>query len=716
MGNLVSFLCHPLVWRLLVVFGIMVGIAICNRFFKKLKVKLGVFALLMMYGIFVRYEYRQLVKEVRPPIPKSVALLDAINSTLQPARAAYEKVMNEHADLKKQENPPNLGSNTESSPEPKKNLKIDFHLFHLLFYVYTIWFALSIFASRMMNNLSRCNPFYRRRFIFFGAGESARLLAKDVFKKKGWKKGWIRRWTTACYFCLDSKLKNDHKLFTELDEMGFIVIYENLDDAKVRASFAKRRFSRYLFLDDDDDFNVRMAVSILNAFEDEPPKRRIDLYVRTETERIDNFFPKNGGSGNDDKKSKVDLHIFNPADLMARHFISAHPMYDCPPIAVGNGDTHRYDYNVLLLGFGWQGRELLKKCICDSQFNDRTFAATVIERDYKSKYGYYPVMFDECIKNYALTFNPHDDSQCPHDVSSDVNSDAFYRWFNDNWMRFNRILVALGDDKTNVEIATMIARMLTQKGKNRKECRELIFVHVSYNRKHDCHENGKAPFTLFGNVEKIYTHDVVINEVEDHIAKMVNYVYACMDSRKEDFAVFSDGDRMAAEAGWKTTSLFDKDSSRAVAQSIKSFVHRTVETGKDGVRKEIQELSDKDMGGIVKHVTNDMEMLARNEHRRWNAFHYTNGIRRWSKGEIQPAGGKIRAKLCDDNDNPLKHGCLVDFKDLDEISEIVNGLRRKNGQEDKANLNYADVDRCIVRHFPLFIKEAQQKKSWLLPR
>jgi len=56
------------------------------------------------------------------------------------------------------------------------------------------------------------------------------------------------------------------------------------------------------------------------------------------------------------------------------------------------------EFNVLFLGFGWQGQELLKKCVCDSQFVGSNFRATIIDKDFETLHGDYLVLFDKCIR------------------------------------------------------------------------------------------------------------------------------------------------------------------------------------------------------------------------------------------------------------------------------------------------------------------------------
>ena len=561
--------------------------------------------------------------------------------------------------------------------EPSGLLNKPYQFFHLLVYLYAGLVVLSLpFAGKMMNRCKRMLS-WRKRYVFFGAGEPSRILAKEILNAKDVK--------VACWFCLDENLRDDTKLFNELDEMGAIVFYKNLDNNSVRKMCVRQAFSRYFFLDDDDDFNVRMATSIIEVFKKEPPKETAHLYVRTDLQV--NFF-----ENMDISNSNVEIHVFNNSDLMTRRFIKKYPMLDCSGIAL-NTDKIAVSgtFKMLLLGFGWTGRELLEKCICGSQFKGSAFSATIIDADYEQKSGDHPIMYNECINEYNLRFNP--------EGVYDVYAKRFWDWAGENLKGFNRIVVSLGDDKTNIEVATKLSRLLVFNGMTVDDCRCRVFALVRHKWKYSYYESGNMPFVLFGDIRNLYTRDIIINDSEDRIAKMVNYVYSQWQVPHVDVIDWTEAENL-----WKRTKLFDKDSCRAAAHNIDDLFR--VATGKD-----ISKLSDDDLEKAlvefeeVIQQKDKLEILAGNEHLRWNAFHFTNGIRLLKLDEI--TGEK--AKLSDTNGNLLKHGCLVKYENLDAVSDKVNANRLKKGNNNTEE--FKESDRRIVRHYPLFIREQYDRNT-----
>ena len=515
------------------------------------------------------------------------------------------------------------------------------------------------------------------RYVFFGGGEPAQLLAKDVLRKK----------TATCTFYLDKKLDDDKRLFDELDGMGATVIYTNLDDVKAYQSCVKKnrifrfRYS-YFFLDDNDDSNVRIAMSILTVLKSLPCHQETHLYIRTETEGVlfdTRSFPH------------IELHIFSQSDLIARKFVTEHPMLECPNIAIDHANLRVKDaFSLLLVGFGLTGRDLLNKCICNAQFVGSTFSASIIDLNYESQQNLYPVLFDECVREYNLHF-VNSDEVC------DVNTVAFYKWLSNHLVGFNRVIVALGDDKVNIELAGKITRLLLEDGKSMEFCRSLVFVHIHQGTKYGYYyekENIRnIPFTVFGNIETIYKQNVVINESGDKIAKMVNFVFCQFHIKLLDNINLKEANEL-----WKRiVPPFIKNSIRSMAQNLGNIMR--IAGGEENLARLIK--AECEGNALAKQK---LEILAESEHLRWNAFLLTNGVRCWPVDEITTTNGK----LVDASGTIIKHGCLVPFSRLDAIAAKVNAIRQQKGQQNM--VDYIEPCRSLIRHFPLFIRESKRNE------
>jgi hypothetical protein len=604
---------------------------------KNTKVKIGGFVVLFIYGVIVHALFFDKTENW------GISILSNINRTISvffPSRGDYESLSGDRC------------------------LLFHTNFLFLLTSIYASLLIASWFGRKMMNHAQFYLSRKEKWVLFFGSCEQSILLAKDITKQKP---------ETGCVFIVPEKAKDNKEIFDQLDEFGAVVLYADFERETTNYISTRifKKVTRYFLLGDNQDFNIKTALQIANklAYYDQ----KVHLHVRTEQERIDNFFPL---------KSNIELHFFNQSDLTARKFSEKYPMLNALDKKAINHETLLVDgeFRLLLLGFGWRGHELLKKCICDAQFKGSDFSATIIDKDFKIKNGEYPLLYNECIEKYHLEFNPGN--------VDDVDSYSFYQWFEANSnFTFNRIIIALGDDRMNVETAQKISRIFqnTETGiKSNEELRNIIFAYVqnreqfSYYYDENYTPSLKSTITLFGNMEEIYTYDVVVNETMDRIAKMVNYVYSMSEIEQLDTL---DDKWDEIEAKWAHESIFNKNSSRAVAMNIRNIYEIT--DGKWDVLKN----------------TDKLETLAENEHLRWNAFHFVNGIRTWNLEDITTEN----AKLKDKNGNLLKHGCLIDFEKLPLVAKKVNTIRKRNGNMNEEN--YRETDRRIVRHFHLFWQE-----------
>jgi len=649
-GEPVQYLYSIFLSSLLLIAGV-ATVLVAYRPFKKKSVKIGTFLLLFAYGIAVYVRYYE-VKEsctFSTDFSYMLAFIDNTLSVFFPSRGAYEELMNYSSVF-----------------------KFHFYLFHLLTYIYGALIVLSLFAGKMMNRFQQY--YYRKnRCLFFGADEPSKLLAKDILKNDP---------HTGCFFYISEKRENDKELFEQLDELGAIVFYVDFENDKT--NYAKYNISRYFFLDEDQDFNVRMALQVVESL----PTKKIKephLYIRTETERIDNFFKG--------KPQTVEIHLFNQSDLTARFFVKEHPMLDCQEEKIQNKKINPetllvdYNFNLLLLGFGWAGRELLKKCICDAQFKGSTFKATVIDEALETKYGYYPVLYDECIENYNLDL-----------ISITIGSKAFYEWITKNLKPFNRIIVALGDDKTNIDIAIILARILQAKGTSEQDIKNTVFAHVrekkkfGYYKRKDINNKDISPITIFGSIEEIYTQKIVVQETLDKVAKEMNFKWA--DKNKYQ----------TAESAWQAASIFDQDSSRGSAMGIYNTLRLM---GLESVNKEKADVCEED---FKTRIASCIDTLATNEHNRWNAFHFTNGIRRWDISKVDYVFFKDKKLKANQIKAFNAHAALIDYDQLPEktdavINEFIKRWNKEHPDENPLSIvNNQKIDRDFIEGIPDFLR------------
>ena len=344
---------------------------------------------------------------------------------------------------------------------------ISYHLLHLSSYFFCVLFLFSIFGRRLINSSRRFLYLHSNKNIFWGDSPGGMLLAQDILNAK-----LLQQTVFIFSHQVKDEANKEKTLFETVDLMGGIVLYRDFDNI--------RRYPgghRHFFLTEDHDFNLKMALKVAKN-----SRQKIEIYLRTEMPRVDYLFRH---------LTNIDLHIINQSGIVARQLVSEYPLINLVPRGKINGMTVDFEFNILLLGFGGQGRELLNKIICDVQFKGSKFAATIIDRDIDLRYGDYQLLFDECISEYHLNFLD-DEGGC------NMGGSSFYRWFRENHRQFDRIIVALDDDAKNLNYSLALANVMIAGGEMKPE--EKLFVHIAHEDKYSYRD---YPVTMFGKLNGI---------------------------------------------------------------------------------------------------------------------------------------------------------------------------------------------------------------------
>ena len=621
-------------------------------------------------------------------------------------------------------------------------------LFHALCYFYVAWLGFAVFGRKLLNRVAAWIMPLSCKNLIWGYSEGAFELAKDMI---------LNTEKDEPIFLLDDDIEFDSekesRIFDRLSNesiLAFSTHYENLSKSSLdfNASifswyYWRRKLTtgrcfkayRHYFITENQDFNVKYALLILNQlyFQKNKLKGKTHIFVRTEQEGIDVFFQE---KLNDGLSDYVEVHIFNQSDITARQFAAEHPILDLTDrvnpitgekwLTINHESLHvDGEINILLLGLGWTGYEMLKKLVSDSQFiGDYKTNIVVVDNDYKQYHGRYQYIVQEAAKfGVNICINPLvwlDDmhkichqwlngEECSRKEGLEekrihqANSHLFYEWLgfapNDdnvvNILRFNRIIVTLGSDELNINTALQITNFRNHYFGAKETIDstlmpEPIFAHVRDKEAYNYYEEsiGKTidpPIRIFGGLKSIYNAKTLVEEKMDRIAKLVNYVYSqyMIDvlTNEQLTEALQNGN---AEKEWTKCTIFDQDSSRAVAMNIDNILR--IAGNIDRLRKMLDEPL-------------YIERLSELEHKRWNAFHYMRGIGSWKIDEVQEArdrNGKVKAKgKLFFNGALVRHICLVGYEKLDAATRRVNILG--NTSED-----YKASDKRIIRHFPIF--------------
>lgn len=616
-------------------------------------------------------------------------------------------------------------------------------VFHTLTYFYAAWLGFSLFGRKLLNRTALAFMPHRHKNLIWGYSEGAFELAKSMLRNTEREEP---------VFIIDDDIEfnveNDKRIFDMLSNEGIIAInthYGNLSESPKDfqcGKFSWHHFKRMLtlgkyfgghrhyFITENQDFNVKYALIVLRqlSFQSETLKEKTHLYIRSEQDSIDVFFQESLKQMGD----KVEVHIYNQSDVTARQFVENHPIlrladYTNPSTGEKWLTVHHDalqvegEINILMLGLGWTGYEMLKKQVCDAQYiGEYKVNVTIVDNDYKYFHGRYQYIIREAARfGVNICINPIvwlDDEQniqeqslngekCSNSTKLEkrqvhqANGHLFYKWlgYRDyktqmvNILYFNRIIVALGSDELNVNTALQLTNfrnhyLTVKENRDTSLMPEHIYAHVRDKERYSYYDdNDNAPICIFGGLKSIYCAANFVDEKMDITAKLVNYVYSRSDidllSEDELRASLADG---SADTYWAGCTIFDQDSSRAVALNIKNIIM---------LAGGLQRLSE------IINIPLYIERLAEMEHKRWNAFHYMRGIGPWEIDEVYNSvdnKGRLKSngKLFF-NKTLVRHICLVDYEQLDAATRRVQILGN-------IHENFKASDQRIISHFPAF--------------
>jgi hypothetical protein len=363
------------------------------------------------------------------------------------------------------------------------------------------------------------------------------------------------------------------------------------------------------------------------------------------------------------------FHIMDELDLLIRQMVEEHPPYMCPGLNFSGGVAAR-NFNVMVLGFGLVGQRALLKLIMNGQFVGSRMQAVVIDREMEHLEEHFRYCYPAIDLCCDIKFE-----------NADVRDKDFFRLLNSESVDdIDYIVIALGDDGESKRMATDIRLHYRRGGVGNIP---FIAVFEKDGSVPDVEQDDKT-FT-FGCLDSVYTDAIIIRDEANRMARAIHRVY---------------GD----DPPWDRLDWVLHESNRASADFIPAML----------------KLAGLDEGGargkeaLVEKGDPLAEVLAQTEHLRWMAFHAAMGFRPISIGEMvsrfegyKGEDAKARLNYCRRDSKARLQVTLVDWDELDEVSEAYRELARKTDVASQHTRDFKDVDREITKSVPEFLRSAE---------
>ncbi len=523
---------------------------------------------------------------------------------------------------------------------------------HILGALLTIMTILSAFGIKFISRLKLLFGNSQQTYIFLGFNEESLNLIKSL--RAGGK--------SRCFIVVESLQdgEEDGDLLLKLREDSFILIDTVWQDlASLRKLHIPKRLLNtelHIFaLSTDESKNAKVILTLLKqAQNDKMNEEKIKFYVNTTDESAEKYFE----IVNKEKETDFEAKTFSIPDITARQLFETYPIHNYLPLDIESAKALS-GYTVFIAGLGSTGIEILRKSIYLGQFIGGDYRAIITDGEMTKKRGFLFNKYPGIKNNYHIE---------THEAVP--GSEEFYQALESNINTINYVVIALDNDKLNIETAMEIQRLVNRNQFNKNP---IIAVHITNNEDYEHLEKSMMlpDVRFFGRCSDIFTENIIINETMDNMARKMN-------------ALFNSVYNIEPADNWRDLDVFTKESNRSAASNIATKLSL--------LNLEMREKTNENSSSTVnltEYLKGErLENLSKQEHLRWNAFHFASG---WVTWPLNQTGDAIKAKDLINR----RHACLVSWDELEDVTRRFNQMP-----------TYQQLDREQVKNISMIIEHA----------
>lgn len=534
--------------------------------------------------------------------------------------------------------------------------------------------SLKIIAKAGILNSGSCD-------IVFGSDESAKLYAKN-------KKNTI--------LAVD---EDDKEKAVDLMEDGYTVLRRNFSGAFFKSRyFGDTKTYNLIFPNNKNNF-LETVNTIVLYLESGKKLKKMYFYVEADegfTEVLQNRITSL------DEKTKKDgtllakrINFFSRNELIARKLVEAHPITRYMPeefFASDRSVKEDKTLNVFMLGMTPLSLEIYKQFVINNQLVELKNGTYVNHKinyyiadghNIESKWRFRGLekaiaelhQRKDCYFELPdMPYNLNFIKTNPLGLDLDEISDIIKK---EN--SFSFVFIDSGDKCTNLDICSKLHLLFGNRQNNR------IFVCDPV-----CLAGKSDNIVSYGDTEKIFNHDVIVDESLLSLAKRINRTY-CLDSKKS--ADITPEDEAKANESWIKCGYFDKYSNIYLANNLRLKLNLLgFDYVKDGKALGLEEIEEGKIAISLPYekcfeAGKENSLLAQ-EHARWNAYHLLNGYLPLKKSKLSVrklSADEMKERAIDEKtaykmdiiektakDKTFKkHICLTSYRGLSEVSETL---------------------------------------------
>lgn len=352
---------------------------------------------------------------------------------------------------------------------------------------------------------------------------------------------------------VDKEISESNKNDNHFEKLGLKSLTK-LCDKSLNISF-------FLFSDDQNK-NIQDSLIMREFFESHTKTNHTEIHLYTRVRRNDvnmTLEEQNYLKG----KNKIKVHIIDDSNLAVLSLKMKPEYHPVKYVKVNNKAQVTSEFNALILGFGQTGRDAFRFLYefgafpgkDENKYDERSpLKITAVDKNMKDIKGAFLSKCPALMEKH--NFDRYELLDCNVKDESFWENTLFFKKENGakELRPYNYIVIAMGDDKTNLSVAMDLYRFI-MRYKSVDPQKITIYVRI-YERDVLREAELIQNFTLsnvdpqiiyFGTPQDLYTYELIIN---DKILKDAQF-YAYIYENQDDLTSWGKENKEAAQKAWK---------------------------------------------------------------------------------------------------------------------------------------------------------------------
>jgi len=361
----------------------------------------------------------------------------------------------------------------EKCPESISDIYIKYGLVLYAFApLLTFGFILTFFKN-FFAHLKYKASILLRAHVFSELNEKSLALAESILRKNKPFLGFIPKVLIVFTDIIDKKEELHLDLVEKAKEIGAVLFRKDLESVKFKHKWSFRRVNFYLISENELE-KIRHAEHIMNRYDD----KNVSLWVFSDDIRTDLMLTQSNPDNIDVKRvNDIQSLIYHNLDMNGSNLFTRSREINGKKVI-----------SVVILGLGKYGQEMLKALAWYCQLGGYTLKINAFDVDKKADEKFRQMCPELLDGRYNKTPNPVE-GEAYYEIEIHNDIDVSTPDFEEKFKQIDDatyVFVCLGDDKTNLDVASKIRIMCERigyKGDGRKPAIETVIYDPSIREK-----------------------------------------------------------------------------------------------------------------------------------------------------------------------------------------------------------------------------------------